>query len=448
MTVSKIEGSSFFSNFFFSFLQSSWETALQAISSIGSYGLSFSGSLSSHTITQVNENAVTTASVAGLVVEGPEAAEASSEVSAEVFSDHNSVTPSLEERFYNSCFQAVDVNAKIDFQEYLSPNEVTPIYVKEHLDLMDERGGLIVSTGTERSFFDLALSDPNKCEGLVVRDINPRVKAYVDFNTMLLRISKDRNEYVTLSGDIQQDDIATLEQRLLLIKAKILQDDKLPPCVSQYYLANLQDFAKVYFSVSKKIWRGPHSQLQGYAARFEHVKYDQDERLFAVLQSYAKAGRIIATVGDINDLRFLEKQTVAIVDISNISQYIGIDFQGGEDFHPRVIWTLLGNQTKYYSYVHEPMISSDREEMDSIITKLIDIGVLDKENPLQRMSQDLLLGEMMTGAGCCSDRFSDRCIDYSKETLNRMRKFQSEALPILAGSMDRYRIWHEQIQIK
>jgi hypothetical protein len=105
----------------------------------------------------------------------------------------NKVLATLEEKLNNLWYmERLDVDAIIPFKDYLVPNELNPYLVKLHFDLLDE-AGLLVSTGTERSFIDLALCE--KCTGLVGVDINPRVKAYNDFNTLLLRLSENRKDY-------------------------------------------------------------------------------------------------------------------------------------------------------------------------------------------------------------------------------------------------------------
>ena len=92
-----------------------------------------------------------------------------------------------------------------DVLQFLEPNERIPVNVRPHLLKMQR--GLIVSVGTERSFFDLLLSDPNLCTGLVVRDVNPRVKAYVDFNTLLLTIATSRLDYRALIEQFNPSEI-------------------------------------------------------------------------------------------------------------------------------------------------------------------------------------------------------------------------------------------------
>ena len=286
---------------------------------------------------------------------------------------------SLEELYADLAFQDFDVHAKINFSDYLSPNETRPIDVKQHLDHIS-KPGLIVSVGFLRSLFDLILCDPEKCHGLVVVDINPRVKACVDFVAMLLRITEDRAEFANLSGPIPGSEVqhllekcsscvsfseSNLKDRMETIRAKLEKSD-IPEEVKKYYLRNLENLAEIYFSADQS-WKKESS--------FEGVKFFEDDRLFNVLQSYAKSGKIIALVGDINDLQFLSGQDVAIVDISNVTDYGIIDLKGGENFHPRVIWTKMQEkenllQSQYFSYTHRPFPRAHKAEMDLSLGKL------------------------------------------------------------------------------
>ncbi|MBS0627793.1 MAG: hypothetical protein JSS09_06235, partial [Verrucomicrobia bacterium] len=95
----------------------------------------------------------------------------------------------------------LDITQTVDFPDCRTPNE-GGIEAYRHVFKMDEPG-LLVSTGTERSFYGLIqavlASPPNYCQGLVIRDINPKVKAYVDFNVLLLRLATNVTEYAKLS---------------------------------------------------------------------------------------------------------------------------------------------------------------------------------------------------------------------------------------------------------
>lgn len=229
------------------------------------------------------------------------------------------------------------------YGDFLEPNEINPHRVKPHLQLAEK--GVIVSAGTERSFFDL-LFHPS-CEGLVVRDLNPRVKAYVDFNTLLLRISDNQKEYSTLSTN----------NCIEVITAKI-EKGSLPDKIRDYYLKNLKEFAHVYYSTPKR-WRTIISEC------FTKCRYDLNHTHFTHLQKYAKEGNIIATVGPINELEFLSNRTISVVDTSNIDGYSPIDLK--VNGNPRVIRT---NCVSYFSHKHAPLTPSERTKFETLVQKI------------------------------------------------------------------------------
>ena len=231
-----------------------------------------------------------------------------------------------------------------DIGNFLSPNEYDVINVKDHLDRMEE--GFILSCGTERSFFDLVLANPEKCRGLIVRDIDSRVKAYVDFNVLLLRISNDVRDYESLST-LDFENKPELEERVQEIKRRIhlkMKSGEISIKIGLYYLENLEKLASVYYSTSKA-WRNEKFYF------FQGVEYYRDEEKFRKLQAYAKAGKIIATVGDINDLQFLHRVRVSVVDTSNVFDYFLGDFQVDDQSNPLIIWTdLFHPSAKYHSF--------------------------------------------------------------------------------------------------
>lgn len=288
---------------------------------------------------------------------------------------------SLEIEFASRAFCDVDVEASCKAFDFLNPNEANPEKVQEHLAKTVH--GIIVSTGTERSFFDLILSPA--CEGLVVRDINPRVKAYVDFVVLLLRISETREEFNALS-DVK-DITGKLEQ------------GSLPENVKRYYLKHVASFAKIYHKLDKD-WKKDK--------RFEKVRYDLHDDQFQKLQKYAREGNIIATVGDINDLTFLRNRKVSVVDASNIHNYSLIDLQGEGDFHPRVIQTLIiEEETTYSSFVHTPLTSEERAEFYALFNRT--------PMPFLRSNFTQLCKD--------NDPFDAHGTAVSPKTLERLRKF-------------------------
>ena len=210
-----------------------------------------------------------------------------------------------------------------------------------------QESGLIISTGTERSLFDLILcaeANGESCEGLVVRDINPKVKAYIDFVVMLLRISKTREEFCSYIQDIYTRKGQLPEEKGLERIRVALADASLPEQAKKYYATHLEDLAEIYCRTTQD-WRSIRVD------DFRCVQYYEKDDLFKIVQRYAKAGQIIATVGDIQDLTFLGERKVQAIDVSNIPDYIMIDIAK----EAWIIWTSPSTQTKYYSCRNHPI---------------------------------------------------------------------------------------------
>ncbi|HEX4840150.1 MAG TPA: hypothetical protein VFU89_06880 [Rhabdochlamydiaceae bacterium] len=273
----------------------------------------------------------------------------------------------LEIRYADLVFQDMNVWwKKCDFQDYTrTQNEWPPQNIQPHLG--QSAPGAMVVTGTERGFFNLLFSDEGLCIGLIFRDINPKAKAYIDFNTLLLRISQNMQEYTKLSEPIEwwRDDYdAIMSKRIALITEKTQMSD-LPERVQKYYLKNIKRLGESYLHLGQSgDWRKDE--------RLRACWYHQNEEQFLKLQRYAKAGNIIATVGDINDLEFLKETKISTVDTSNIHDYCVVNLKGAPDFSPKVIWTeLFLGETKYYSspYTpHEPLNAEEDKEFQMWIS--------------------------------------------------------------------------------
>ena len=241
-----------------------------------------------------------------------------------------------------------DLVVDCSFDDYRVPNEGTPRNVKPHLDLMEK--GWIVSVGTERSFYDLLLSPEDRCEGLIIRDIHPRVKAYNDFLILLLFCAKNREDFCALSEP---------QAALVLLKQQIatrMRDVQIPPAIRDYFLNNFELLANAYLYV--------HSHLPSEGDN-TGIEYWADDTLFARLQNYARAGKIISTLGDINDLEFVSDKRISIIDTSNVSDYIPIGSNSFGDATPRIIFTLQNSQkTIYYSTVFDNV--GDKQKIEKI----------------------------------------------------------------------------------
>jgi hypothetical protein len=246
-------------------------------------------------------------------------------------------TQLLETQFLREATQ-IDLVRGRDYLHYLIPNEKTPLEVAPFLRMT--KPGIIVSVGTERSFFDLVLSDPTTCQGLVVRDHDPQVKGYVDFNVLLLRIAENREDYVQLSTPpppffphycfgIEEANNKIILEKIQKIRLVTERAD-IPPVIKEYYLRHLDDFGLIYFNAKMdKDWTKSHAYYEG-------VKYYQDDQLFNQLQRYARSGNIIAIEGSVDDLTLLDERNIEIADISNIPDYSSLHFKTISK--PKIIW--------------------------------------------------------------------------------------------------------------
>ena len=376
----------------------------------------------------------------------------------------------LEETLASLTFQRpVDVNTPVDFIAFLNPNEFNVYKVKEHLDQQEKIGPMVV-TGTERSFFDLCLCNPDKCTGLIVRDINPKVKAYVDFNTLLLRIADNVGEYAQMSDDLmslndlkqwvegsqllgeekkfflenptkiqqllyENPDFIRRNHKALLTRTEYLQcrieSSNIPQHLKQYYFHHLNDFAEIYFNTTKS-WRSRDKQF------FEGVQYHENPNLFNKLQQFARSGNIIATIGDINDLRFLENLNVGILDVSNIPDYVLLDLKADKSFSPHIIWTYLhsgGDNTTYYSCPCLSLLQEqERGEFDQLLQELRQAKCIEKELFTIGGAPKLGIDLFHTLLHLRKSRPDIRPVSYSAEILKQLKEFKEQWMLEIPGN--------------
>ena len=304
--------------------------------------------------------------------------------------------PSLEMQFADQCLVDVDVHAKCNFDDFLEPNEYEPEGIEPHLKMVEqgicntaegvatlEQEGLHVITGAERFFFMHCFSDEKKCQGGVGRDINPRVKAYNDFNILLLRIAKNKEEYIALSETVYYEDspeekIAAIKTRISIIAEKMENSDDIPNKVKDYYRKHLQDFAFLYLQQPRRWKKDPSLESKQFVSfsdsnhrYFKSCQYHLDNAQFLKLQACAKSGNMISTIGGINDLVFLKSRKVTVIDTSNISDYVMLDIRLGNNLKPLVIHTHgTGRPTTYCSYIHEPLTKQEDCEFDMLVKSI------------------------------------------------------------------------------
>ncbi len=313
----------------------------------------------------------------------------------------------------------VDIKADCGFKDYIAPNEWHPENVAPHLRDMPQ--GIIVTVGAERALFDLFFADPAKCEGLVVKDINPRVKAYIDFNVLLLRIAESREEYCALAKRPENDE--ALKFRLDAIRAKIEGSQDIPLFLKGYYQKYLKDFAGVYYKIDKD-WAYGSTCYPSMVDAFSEVNYHKNDALFAKLQSFARAGRIVSMSGEINDLSPLQKQQIAVVDTSNVYAYSILNLQRYSSDRPiRFIW-VVGTGGRYPSIYNSieftPLNTEEREELDCIHRNLK--AAAQKENSTQT-EWVTILGWLLFDCHTIEKKGQPPASIYCRETLIRLREF-------------------------
>jgi hypothetical protein len=320
--------------------------------------------------------------------------------------------------FEDLAFIPVDIRKDCGFDSYLEPNEGSPQRIKPHLALAER--GVSVVTGTERGYFHLLFSDEKKCQGLIFMDINPKAVFYTRFNTCLLELSKDRNEYVKLSE--RPKDEASFAERIETVAAKIGESD-LPEKIKKFYLEHILDCTSVYYG-KIQCWRDDDY--------YKQCRYDLDDAHFSKLQKYAKSGNIISILGDINDLRFIGVRNVfvSVLDTSNICDYACINPQGTGNFRPRVVWTTQSPRvTDYFSYVHKTLNDQERIEFDELVKTIKQANQIDDDlhNWLNNKlpSNSWLNNELLSNSH--SDRFNaDIGAFHSRNTLKGLREYVAE----------------------
>lgn len=271
----------------------------------------------------------------------------------------------LEEAFQEIAFPESLAIEDTPFEDYLIPNENwegAMDLLQPHLDPKDYPKHLLIATGTERALMDLLLSGERA--GLVVMDINPRVKAYLDMNTLLMQIASSREDFLDLikipatvadrpnprceAAHVDSDDVF---DKLDQIEERISKSD-LPDPLKEYYLSHLDDLA-LFYSYKPDFLAYPG----GY------IPYHEEDAAFTKLQTYAKAGKIIAIVADINaPPPSLLKWPVKELDISNIGTYCLVRQSIACE---RIIWTKVAEK-RPLSWPVSRINESDSKEIDKL----------------------------------------------------------------------------------
>lgn len=286
------------------------------------------------------------------------------------------VEGSLESIYQDFAFSKEISEIPVDFADYFYPNEKNPERLKEHLAPMRE--GFIVSTGTERSLFNLLFAPKDKCKGVLIFDINPRTKLYNDFNVLLIRLCETPEQYVEISKPIKDED--DFRDRLCKIATK-LAESSLPKALKEYYFAELKRMGAIFFS-NQRHWRSDKLNSKYQKHKFNNYKkndfaacrYDQNPEQYKQIREYALSGNIVTICKSILDVSSLDKNDqFSVIDTSNIHDYTYLNFSKVKNEQTIVIYTdvIDKSQSIYSSYL------LSKEQLDEEEAKQVKDG-LDK----------------------------------------------------------------------
>jgi len=229
------------------------------------------------------------------------------------------------------------------WNEYLRPNEYNPTDIllpSSNISTFD-KPGIIISTGTERSLFDLILADNAKCQGLIIRDINPNVKFYMDWVLFCIEQSVNRENFNSMRLDKEYSECSKYLQKCRDI---YIENNKLFKC--------------------KINWK----DTPGFNGNIK-LSYWQFDNLFEKLKLFVNNGSIITTTGSIDNLTFLNNENIEFIDISNIPSYFFLDFKIGLDCVLKMVIEVIGQgDTSDYKYFHYSNITDTQKQ--SIYDKL------------------------------------------------------------------------------
>lgn len=328
---------------------------------------------------------------------------------------------------YTSLFEQSLVKTR---EEYFEPNEEHPEAIKPHLDLAEKK--IIVSTGTERSLFDLLFGD---FEGLVIRDVNPLTAAYHHYNTLLLRLC-DIKEYNQLSAPVMDMRApsfiptkikaaylmkqAPFLERMAIVSKKI-EESEMSNELKSFYQKNLNACGAVYLSQEHK-WK--------WSSGFDACHYHKNEAQFLRLQEYARKGMIVPTTGDINQLEFLNPKKipfkVSVVDTSNIVDYVPINLQGLSDGTRIITTTFAGVKGVYHSCVHKPFSEKEASDFNKLFNDVL-LPCHESHSRAEKAARSLKKGSL-------KDRFNITSQNiYSADRLEVLQKYINKNVISIPG---------------
>jgi hypothetical protein len=222
----------------------------------------------------------------------------------------------------------------VDWDTYLIPNELCPkssrhLMEEAFLDFKlrksdDDKKGYIISVGTERCLFDLLYADEYLCDGLIIIDVNPKVKMYMDWIIHCLNESDNREDF--------NKNLTKLEPVDLYLKyCSLVYNGTLPG------KTDIELFNETPMSRNDKMWRFYKSIIES------EVNYWDNDILFGKLKRYARKENGIRTYyGSVDNLTFLKNVNIIFVDTSNVHNY-------------KFLYFLLGEGVNLYNVIHMNM---------------------------------------------------------------------------------------------
>ncbi len=196
---------------------------------------------------------------------------------------------------------------------FIAPNERDP---QIGLEIFNEAGpGVYLSVGTERGFLSSALAE--RATSLLLVDIDPRVVFYNNVNIALLKLAKDREDYLALRLTASSQ---TWAERALQSPRAALSH------VERELLQDSESWAWWTSQVRENPRFGPFHQPGHGPNTFENVNYLFSDALFERVQSLSVAGKIQSFRIDLSDavvtsrlFRDLERtgESISVLDISN-----------------------------------------------------------------------------------------------------------------------------------
>jgi hypothetical protein len=240
-----------------------------------------------------------------------------------------------------------------EWDSYLIPNELQPRDLLTKLNgdktiIPFKNEGILISTGTERSLFDLLMVG-DKCTGLIIIDINPSVKYYMDWLLYCFKNAKTLKEFNTLR--LNDSRVNGSENDEMINQCRICYQ------TTNMFRKNAPDY------ITDKC--------------FEDYRYWEKEDLFLKIKEYVEQGAIITITQSIDDLFFIELGTnIELLDSSNISQYKFLKFilKDQKALQNVLITTNVGGEchksnTQYYLFKYTA--SNDTiKAFDNIISEL------------------------------------------------------------------------------